>query len=575
MRREWIPARKRALLVILLLPSMAMSCEPMDLVQMTLDRMSPDAAVDPASVDPPDPGEQATGRYRSIDGTGNHETHFELGAAHTTLRRLMSIHYGDLVASMGGSLRPSPRAISNAVCADSQRPPNALGASDFLWQWGQFVDHDIDLSGEQEPAEPMPIPVPAGDPSFDPGGSGFMTIDANRTLYHPGTGNDPAYPRQQVNEITHFIDASNVYGSDPIRAALLRTNDGTGRLLVSAGDLLPFNIVGLPNAGGTGPELFLAGDVRANEQVALTAMHALFVREHNRLASEIAANDPALTGEEIYQEARRIVGALMQVITYKEFLPALLGPDPMSPYTGYRWSTSPAILNEFSTAIYRFGHSALSPTLLRLDAAGNEITQGHLPLRQAFFRPDRLVNEGGIEPILRGLASQPCSAIDTELVDDVRNFLFGPPGAGGFDLASLNIQRGRDHGLPSYNDARRRLGLAPRTSFTEVSSDPDTQTRLASVYADVEDIDLWVGALAEDPVNGGHVGEVAYYVIVSQFRSLRDGDRYWYQAGMYSGDPDGFSMQEVADLEATTLADVIRRNTTIGAELSDDVFQAN
>ncbi|RZV49128.1 MAG: peroxidase, partial [Deltaproteobacteria bacterium] len=362
---------------------------------------------------------------------------------------------------------------------------------------------------------------------------------------------------------------------DPIRAALLRTNDGTGRLLVSAGDLLPFNIVGLPNAGGTGPELFLAGDVRANEQVALTAMHALFVREHNRLAAEIAADDPALTGEEIYQEARRIVGALMQVITYKEFLPALLGPDPMSPYTGYRWSTSPAILNEFSTAIYRFGHSALSPTLLRLDAAGNEITQGHLPLRQAFFRPDRLVNEGGIEPILRGLASQPCSAIDTELVDDVRNFLFGPPGAGGFDLASLNIQRGRDHGLPSYNDARRRLGLAPRTSFTEVSSDPDTQARLASVYADLEDIDLWVGALAEDPVNGGHVGEVAYYVIVSQFRSLRDGDRYWYQAGMYSGDPDGFSMQEVADLEATTLADVIRRNTTIGAELSDDVFQAN
>ncbi len=575
MRREWIPARKRALLVILLLPSMAMSCEPMDLVQMTLDRMSPDATVDPASVDPPDPGDQPTGRYRSIDGTGNHETHFELGAADTTLRRLMSTHYGDLVASMGGSSRPSPRAISNAVCADSQRPPNALGASDFLWQWGQFVDHDIDLSGEQDPAEPMPIPVPAGDPSFDPGGSGFMTIDANRTLYHPGTGNDPAYPRQQINEITHFIDASNVYGSDPIRAALLRTNDGTGRLLVSPGDLPPFNIVGLPNAGGTGPELFLAGDVRANEQVALTAMHALFVREHNRLAAEIAANDPALTGEEIYQEARRIVGALMQVITYKEFLPALLGPDPMSPYTGYRWSTSPAILNEFSTAIYRFGHSALSPTLLRLDAAGNEITQGHLPLRQAFFRPDRLVNEGGIEPILRGLASQPCSAIDTELVDDVRNFLFGPPGAGGFDLASLNIQRGRDHGLPSYNDARRRLGLAARTSFVEVSSDPDTQARLASVYADVEDIDLWVGALAEDPVNGGHVGEVAFYVIVSQFRSLRDGDRYWYQAGMYSGDPDGFSMQEVADLEATTLADVIRRNTTIGAELSDDVFRVN
>jgi hypothetical protein len=575
MRGEWIKTHQRSLLVLLLLPSMAIECSEVDLMQMTLDRMAPYAAVDPASVPAPDPADQPTGQYRSIEGTGNHETHFELGAANTPLRRLMPVHYGDLVASMGGSSRPSPRAISNALCADSQRPPNALGASDFLWQWGQFVDHDIDLSGEQHPAEPMPIPVPAGDPSFDPGGIGTLTIDANRSAYHAGTGNDPAYPRQQMNEITHFIDASNVYGSDPIRATIMRTNDGTGKLLVSAGDLLPFNIPGLPNAGGTSAQLFLAGDVRANEQIGLTAMHTLFVREHNRLADEIAANDPSLTGEEIYQEARRVVGALMQVITYQEFLPALLGPDALTPYSGYRWSISPAIFNEFSTAIYRFGHSALSSTLLRLDAAGNPIPQGNLLLRQAFFRPDHLLTGGGIEPILRGLASQACSAIDTELVDDVRNFLFGSPGAGGFDLASLNIQRGRDHGLPSYNDARRALGMQPRASFAEVSSDPDMEARLASVYADVEDIDLWVGALAEDPVNGGHVGEVAMSVIRRQFQALRDGDRYWYKASMFNPGGGGFTPQEIVDLEATTLADIIRRNTTIGAEISDDVFQVN
>jgi len=331
--------------------------------------------------------------------------------------------------------------------------------------------------------------------------------------------------------------------------------------------LLPFNTAGLPNAGGTDPSLFLAGDVRANEQVGLTAMHTLFVREHNRLAAEIAANDPALTGEEIYQEARRIVGALVQIITYKEFLPALLGPNALGHYWAYEWSVSPAIRNEFSTAIYRFGHSALSPTLLRLDASLNTIPEGDLPLRDAFFRPDRLVNEGGIEPILRGLASQACSAIDTELVDDVRNFLFGLPGAGGFDLASLNIQRGRDHGLPSYNDARDAMGLAVPTSFAEVSSDPDIQARLASVYTDVDEIDLWVGTLAEDSVNGGHVGELAFQVIKMQFEALRDGDRYWYSATL--------TAQEVAEIESTTLADVIRRNTSIGAEISDNVFQVN
>jgi peroxidase len=560
--------RMRWLATLLLLPSMAMTCQAtVDPIQILMDRMSPDADVDPASVPPPDPLDQPTDRYRSIDGTGNHMTHFELGAANTTLRRMTPMDYGDSVASMAGAGRPSPREISNAICADTLRGPNALDASDFLWQWGQFVDHDIDLTEAQGPAEPMPIAVPTGDPSFDPTSTGTATIAFDRSAYHPGTGNDPAYPRQQMNHITHFIDASNVYGSDDVRAAALRTNDGTGRLLVSAGDLLPFNTAGLPNAGGTDPSLFLAGDVRANEQVGLTAMHTLFVREHNRLAAEIAANDPALTGEEVYQEARRMVGALMQIITYKEFLPALLGPNALSYYWAYEWSVSPVISNEFSTAIYRFGHSALSPTLLRLDASLNTIPEGDLPLRDAFFRPDRLVNEGGIEPILRGLASQACSAIDTELVDDVRNFLFGPPGAGGFDLASLNIQRGRDHGLPSYNEARFGMGLAPRTSFAEVSSDPDVQVRLASIYADVDEIDLWVGTLAEDPVNGGHVGELAFYVITTQFEALRDGDRYWYT--------ETLTAQEMADVANTTLADVIRRNTSIGAELSDNVFQVN
>ena len=564
MRRDWMTLCKRLLVGLLLLPSIAMNCTQ---VQVALDGISPDSDVDPASIDPPDPSAHPTTTYRSIDGTGNHVTHFELGAAGTTLRRSMPVDYGDMVASMAGAGRPSAREVSNALCADSQPGPNALGASDVLWQWGQFVDHDIDLTGGQTPAEPVPIAVPTGDPSFDPTSTGVATIDFDRSAYHPGTGNDAAYPRQQINQISAFIDASNVYGSDDVRAAALRTNDGTGRLLVSAGDLLPFNTPGLPNAGGTSPELFLAGDVRANEQVGLTAMHTLFLREHNRLAVEIAANNPTLAGEEIYQEARRIVGALMQVITYNEFLPALLGPDALSPYFGYRWAVSPAITNEFSTAIYRFGHSALSPTLLRLDAAGSTIPDGDLPLREAFFRPDRIVNEGGIEPILRGLASQACASIDTELVDDVRDFLFGPPGAGGFDLAALNIQRGRDHGLPPYNQGRQAIGLQTKASFAEVSSDPDVQAALASVYADVGDIDLWVGTLAEDPINGGHVGELAFHVMKSQFQALRDGDRYFYREAM--------SRQEIADLETTTLADVIRRNTSIGSEISDDVFHVN
>ncbi len=560
MKPRQLTTPERSLLALILLFSVAPTCS-------WIDAIAPYVDVDPATVPPPDPAATATGRYRSIDGTGNHPTHFELGATNTPLTRLAFADYGDGMGSMAGVGRPSAREVSNALCADTRGAANELGASDFLWQWGQFVDHDIDLTEGQETAEPAPILVPSGDAWFDPASSGLATIEFNRSVYHHGTGHDLAYPRQQLNQITHFIDASNVYGSDGERAAALRTNDGTGRLIIGAGGLLPFNTAGLPNAGGTGPELFLAGDVRANEQVGLAALHTLFVREHNRLAQMLASNDPSLTGDAIYQEARRVIGALMQVITYNEFLPALLGPDAIRPYVGYRYLVRSVIANEFSTGVYRFGHSALSPTLLRLDAGLVPIAEGNLALREAFFRPDRIVDEGGIEPLLRGLASQACSAVDTELVDDVRNFLFGPPGAGGFDLAALNIQRGRDHGLPSYNAMREAMGLARRANFSEVSSDPEFQARLASVYVDVEDIDLWVGVLAEDPFNGGHVGELAFRVIRGQFERLRDGDRYWYQLI--------FSPEEIGELESTTLADVIRRNTSIGAEISDDVFHVN
>ena len=502
--------------------------------------------------------------YRTIDGSGNNPIDPLRGAADTPLTRWIPIAYDDDVSAPSGPGSPSPRAVSNALCEQMETAANELGASDFLWQWGQFLDHDIDLTETAEPEEALPIAIPLGDPFFDPTGSGNAVIEFSRSEFDPATGFDRGNPRQQLNRITHFIDASQVYGSDETRAVALRTNDGTGRLRTSEGDLLPFNTDGLPNGGGAGPELFLAGDVRANEQAALAVLHTLFNREHNRLADEIRANAPTLSGEEVYQQARRYVGALMQAITYNEFLPALLGSDALAPYQGYDPSVDPSIANIFSTAVYRFGHSALSGSLRRLDASGETIEAGDLSLRDAFFRPDRLTREGGIEPLLRGLAAQVCSTVDTELVDDVRNFLFGPPGAGGFDLAALNLQRGRDHGLPRYNEARAALGLVRRQSFEDVSSDLETRNRLAAVYERIDDVDIWVGALAEDPVNGGHLGELAFVVVARQFQALRDGDRFWYTLHL--------SEDEIAEIDATTLADVIRRNTTIGDELPDDVF---
>ena len=500
-------------------------------------------------------------QVRSIDGSGNNLADPVLGMADTPLLRVTTVEYSDGLSTPAGASRPSARAVSNAVSDQPASDPNfPFQASDFVWQWGQFLDHDIDLTENADPAEPFDISVPLGDPYFDPLSTGKEVIFLNRSVFEV----DDAGVRQQVNQITTWIDASNVYGSDEDRADELRTLDGTGRLKTSTGDLLPFNVNGFPNAGGPDPSLFLAGDVRANEQVGLTALHTLFVREHNHYADMFGSADPPLTGDEIYEKARVMVWAEIQAITYREFLPRVLGGDAISGYQGYDPSVDPSITNFFSTASYRFGHSMINSTLLRLGPDLQPIAAGNLPLRDAFFAPDEIMNHG-IDSLLRGLANQLAQTVDTLIVGDIRNFLFGPPGSGGFDLASLNIQRGRDHGLANYNQARVDYGLAPVTNFAEITSDPALQAKLEETYIYIDDIDGWVGGLAEDHVPGALVGELIRAVLTDQFEALRNGDRFWYE--------NVLAPSMVRFVNRQTLSVIIKRNTEIGNELKKNVFK--
>lgn len=500
---------------------------------------------------------------RSIDGTGNNLQYPSMGAAHTPLMRQMDSHYGDGVSQMNGSERPNPRVISNIVSDQSEPILNSDGLSSFFWLWGQFIDHDIDLTESATPSEPANIPIPMGDPWFDPGSTGTGVMQFSRSEYSIESGTGTENPREQMNGISSWIDASMVYGSDPIRAAALRTNDGTGRLKTSDGRLPPWNDYGLPNAGGSGNNLFLAGDVRANEHVGLTAMHTLFVREHNRLARIIRSIVPHFSGDMIYERARNIVAAEVQIITYKEFLPALLGRDALPRRFEYRPEDVGAIRNSFSTAAFRLGHSLLPDTLLRVDKRGREMPAGNLPLAEAFFAPHEITDHG-IDGILRGMALNPSQQIDVYITSAVRSFLFGPP-PNGFDLASLNIQRGRDHGLPAYNEARVYLGLEPAATFADISSDAVVQQNLALAYPSPDYVDIWVGGLAEDHYGDAVVGELFYTLLHLQFTSLAHGDRFFYERSLsffdwiLMGDP--------------RLGSIIRRNTGIGAELSSNVFK--
>jgi hypothetical protein len=370
--------------------------------------------------------------------------------------------------------------------------------------------------------------------------------------------------RQHANQISAYLDGSVIYGSDATRAAALRTFSG-GLLKTSEGNLMPLNTAGLANANDArifpDNELFLAGDVRANENVELSAIHTLFVREHNLLAAGIAAATPGLTDEQIFQAARKIVVAEMQAITYREFLPALLGRGAIRPYEGYKPDVNPGIATEFSTAAYRIGHTLINDDVEMLDNEGNEIDEA-LALAEAFFNPS-VLHAVGPDPLLKYLATDSAQEVDLQLVGGLRNFLFGPPGAGGFDLAALNIQRGRDHGLSDYNSVRAAYGLPRVSSFADITSNATIQTKLKDLYSSVDAIDLWVGGLSEDHLPGSSVGPTFQRIIADQFERIRDGDRFWYQWT--------FKGAQFEAIERTRLSDIIRRNTSL-TKIQDDVF---
>ncbi|MCA9271087.1 MAG: peroxidase family protein, partial [Planctomycetales bacterium] len=386
--------------------------------------------------------------FRAIDGVGNNLLNPDWGSTDENFLRTVAAEYADGVSSPGGADRVSARVISNLLADHGAEDlPNDRDMSAFVWAWGQFLDHDIDLTlSTTDPAEAFPIEVPTGDAYFDPTGTGTQTIGLTRSQFDPSTGTGVDNVREQVNSITAFVDGSQIYGSDAETAASLRTFSG-GRLLTSEGDFLPIDENGN----------FYSGDIRVNENPGLTSLHTLFVREHNRLADQFAAEHPQWTDERVYQESRRIVIAEMQAITYQEFLPALLGRDALSPYQGYDETVNPGISNEFAAAAYRFGHSLLDSEISFMDNDGAEVHEA-LPLRDAFFNTSVLLDTD-IGAVFKYLASDLSEEVDVKVIDDLRNFLFGPPGSGGLDLASLNIQRGRDHGLADYNAVRVAYGL--------------------------------------------------------------------------------------------------------------------
>jgi hypothetical protein len=600
---------------------------------------------------------------RSLDGSGNDPGHPSWGEAGSQYPRVAAPNYADGLSEMVSG--PSPRYISNRVFNDEgQNLFSENDVSQWGWVWGQFVDHDIGLRDEA-PGESVPIPFDPHDP-LEAFANDLGAMSFARTRAATGTG--VTSPRQQINTVSSYLDGSVVYGIDAARLEWLREGPVDGELANNAASLLlPGGYLPRADARGdpaTAPpvDLFgglvatpevarIAGDVRANENIALLAVQTLFAREHDRL---VAALPSSLSEEKKFQIARRVVGAEIQFITYTEFLPAL--GVVLDPYHGYNPAVDAGVSNEFATAGYR-GHSMVHGqfdvrfrpgtfTAAQLDAfraqgVGMRKEDGkmslQIPLTVAFGNPDLLSNVG-LGRVLRSLGQERQYRNDEQIDNALRSVLFQVPSPGMADpsacgqpvvqpgcyatvqdLGAIDIARGRDHGMPSYNDLRRAYGLSPRRSFTAVTgeatarfpSDPKIDladpiddpsildfvrlrdadghalrplgprsqeeavtgirrstlaARLKAIYGRVGRIDAFVGMLSERHVPGTEFGRLQLAMWKQQFETLRDGDRFFYL-----NDPELTRIDE--DFGITyrhTLADVISLNA--GARVPADVF---
>jgi hypothetical protein len=537
----------------------------------------------------------ATG-YRSIDGTGNNLTNPTLGSAGTDLLRLSPVAYADGVSAPSLPQDPSARVVSDILNnqADPSNPAQDLNTvdqaslSDFGYAFGQFIDHDLDLT----PTDPSAILQILADPN-DPSQMGNQTF--SRSVTDPSTGTGPGNPAQQVNAVTSFLDLSNVYGSTQVVADALRTFSG-GLLKTSPGDMLPYDnltyftqaqidALNMANDSQAVPEseLFAAGDVRANENVELTALQTLFLRNHNLIASELQKEHPTWTDEQLYQEARKINIAEYQSIVYGQYLPDLLGRKALAAYTGYNPSVDPAIATEFSTVAFRFGHSLLSGEIERQgnngqDVLPNDPAGASISLATDFFDPNVLNPNGVVDPvtghistdigpILKADADGVAQADDLLAIREVRDLLFANGGLqdNGQDLMARDIERARDDGIGSYNQLRVAYGLPAVTSFAQITSNVKVQQQLQTAYGSVNNIDAFEGGLAEDHAAGSDLGPLFTRILADQFNRLRAGDRFYYLNESWNADELHILQQ------GNTLRKIIEANTDV-RNLQADAF---
>ena len=330
-------------------------------------------------------------------------------------------------------------------------------------------------------------------------------------------------------------------------------------------------------------------------------------------------------GERLFQAARFTNEMEYQHLVFEEFA-RKMQPDVDAFVFEPSVDINPAIFAEFAQAVYRFGHSMLNETIDTITVNGQQVS---MKLFDGFLNPvgfgsDTIDHDAAAGAIIRGMSRQHGNEIDEFVTHVLRNQLVGIP----LDLAALNIARGRDLGLPSLNEARAQFyqmsgqdsQVKPYVSWTDFALNLQNPLSIvnfiaaygkhdliaaattmegkraaasllifggtgapadrldflnsegpwASKESGLNDIDLWMGGLAEKKMDfGGMLGSTFSFVFEAQLESLQDADRFYYLSRV-----QGLNL--LNELENNSMTDIIMRNTDLGDEgrtaLPGDIF---
>ena len=512
---------------------------------------------------------------RTADGSWNNLEDPREGAAGTRFPR--NVSNSVIQAETDETLMtPNPRELSRIFLArkgEMKEVPflNLLAAS-----WINFQNHDWIHHGELLINDVHEVPLARDDPARGKYRQTKMFI--GKTQHDPTRKPDiEQTPVTFINEVTHWWDGSQIYGSDQETVDSLRTGVN-GTLRIEDGGLLPVDRKGIEKTGFT-----------RNWWIGLTMLHTLFTREHNAICEHLRQTYSDWDDTRLFNVARLVNAAVMAKIHSVEWTPAILPNRVLDAGLNANWyglltnllrspenrktvadvnvrnpelggvvgnpinkQGQPYGLTEEFAEVYRL-HSLLPETIrvrrlvsdqveevpfVKTRQAGSAKLCARVPMADLFY------SFGNQHPGQLVLNNYPTFMRELSI-----------PGSPLFDMGAVDILRARERGVPRYNEFRRQLGLNPIHTFDDLTDDGEQVRKLKQVYGDVEQLDLMIGTLAEGHrPDGFGFGETMFQIFILNATRRLQADRFYtdfYNAQTYT--EEGLAWIDETDLKTVIL----------------------